>query len=108
MPLSASWCAAPAFAQRALTDPRFKLAEQFVDKDHDRLVRETIQITEIEAPPFKEEKRAKAFAEMLKQSGLADVHIDAEGNVIGVRERYGEWPIDRHRCSSGHRLSGRY
>ena len=86
-------CAAPAFAQRALTDPKFKLAEQFVDKDHDRLVRETIQITEIEAPPFKEEKRAKAFAEMLKQSGLADVHIDAEGNVIGVRKGTGAGPL---------------
>src|SRR5947207_12961448 len=49
-------CSFPAFAQRILTDPKFKAAEQFIDKDHDRLVREIIQITEIEAPPFKEEK----------------------------------------------------
>ena len=60
-------------AQRLFNSPKFKSAQDFVDKDHDRIVRETIQITEIEAPPFKEEKRAKAFAEMLRQSGLKDV-----------------------------------
>ena len=76
-----------------LTDPKFKAAEQFIDKDHDRLVREIIQITEIEAPPFMEEKRAKAFAEMLRQSGLTDVHIDMEGNVIGVRRGTGNGPL---------------
>jgi tripeptide aminopeptidase len=86
-------CSFPAFAQRVLTDPKFKAAEQFIDKDHERMVREIIQITEIEAPPFKEEKRAKAFAEMLRQSGLADVHIDAEGNVIGVRKGTGNGPL---------------
>src|SRR5580765_1141969 len=86
-------CSVPAFAQRILTDPKFKAAEQFIDKDHDRMVREIIQISEIEAPPFKEEKRAKAFAEMLRQSGLADVHIDAEGNVVGVRKGIGNGPL---------------
>jgi tripeptide aminopeptidase len=74
-------------------DPKFKAAEQFIDRDHERMVREIIQLTEIEAPPFKEEKRAKAFAEMLHQSGLADVHIDAEGNVIGVRKGTGNGPL---------------
>src|SRR5262249_53461547 len=63
-------CSFPVFAQRVLMDPKFKAAEQFIDKDHDRMVREIIQITEIEAPPFKEEKRAKVFADMLRQSGL--------------------------------------
>jgi acetylornithine deacetylase/succinyl-diaminopimelate desuccinylase-like protein len=79
--------------QRVVNDPKFKAAEQFIDKDHERFVREIIQITEIEAPPFKEEKRAKAFAEMLKQSGLSDVQIDPEGNVIGVRKGMGGGPM---------------
>jgi len=69
-----------------LSDPGFKLAEDFVGKDHDRFVREIIQITETPAPPFKEEKRARLFADLLKQSGLSDVEIDAEGNVIGLRK----------------------
>src|SRR5262244_103905 len=73
--------------------PKFLAAEDFIAGDHDRVVREIIQITEIEAPPFKEEKRAKAFAEMLRQSGLSDVEIDMEGNVIGTRKGTGTGPL---------------
>jgi len=75
-----------------LTDPKFQAAEDFVAQDHDRFVREIIQITEIEAPPFKEARRAKAFMEMLRQSGLTNVEIDAEGNVIGTRKGSGTGP----------------
>ena len=78
---------------RVLSHPKFRAAQDFVAKDHDRLVREIVQITEVEAPPFKEEKRAKLFAEMLRQSGLADVDIDAEGNVIGLRKGTGGGPL---------------
>jgi len=79
--------------QRLLTDARWQGAQAFVAKDHDRFVREIIQITEIEAPPFKEEKRAKAYAEMLRQSGLSDIEIDEEGNVIGLRKGIGNGPL---------------
>jgi tripeptide aminopeptidase len=79
--------------QRVLVDPKFQAAQEFIAKDHDRFVRETIQITEIEAPPFKEAKRAKIFMEMLRQSGLSDVEIDAEGNVIGLRRGTGAGPL---------------
>lgn len=43
-------------------------------------------ITEVPAPPFKEEARAKAFAEMLRERGLTEVEIDEEGNVLGLRK----------------------
>ncbi len=79
--------------QRVLADPKFQAAQEFIAKDHDRFVRETIQITEIEAPPFKEAKRAKVFMEMLRQSGLSDVEIDPEGNVIGLRRGTGTGPL---------------
>jgi len=75
-----------ANVQRVLTDSRFQAAEDFVATDHDRFVREIIQITEIEAPPFKETRRGIAFAEMLRQNGLTDIETDPEGNVIGVRK----------------------
>ena len=94
--------------QRILANTKFQAAEDFIGKDHDRFVKETIQITEVEAPPFKEEKRAKLFAEMLRQSGLSDVEIDAEGNVIGVRKGVGNGPLDRHRRASGYGFSGRH
>jgi len=44
-----------------------------------------IELTEIPAPPFKEDARAARFADMLRESGLADVSIDAVGNAIGRR-----------------------
>ncbi len=47
--------------------------------------RDLIELTEIPAPPFGEKQRAKKFAELLREAGLADVTIDAVGNVIGRR-----------------------
>ena len=47
--------------------------------------RDLIELTEIPAPPFGEEKRAKRFAEMLRDAGLGDVVIDEVGNVVGRR-----------------------
>lgn len=44
-----------------------------------------IELTEIPAPPFGEENRARRFAEMLREAGLRDVTIDDVGNVIGRR-----------------------
>ena len=41
-------------------------------------------MTEIPAPPFMEEARAKHFAAMLKASGADDVQIDGVGNVIAT------------------------
>src|SRR5262249_28056446 len=79
--------------QRVLADPKIQAAQDLIRRDHHRVVQETIQITEIEAPPFKEEKRAKVFAEMLRHSGLTDVEIDAEGNVIGLRKGIANGPL---------------
>jgi acetylornithine deacetylase/succinyl-diaminopimelate desuccinylase-like protein len=68
-------------------------AQQFIDTDHDRIVREIIAINEIPAPPFKEGERARAFAQMLKDSGLTNVEIDPEGNVLGLRKGTGSGPL---------------
>ncbi len=79
--------------ERLVNNPKFKAAQNFIDRDHDRFVREIIQITEIEAPPFKEDKRGKAYLEMLRQNGLANVEMDPEGNVMGVRKGVGAGPL---------------
>src|SRR4030095_10097373 len=76
----------PADVQRLVNSPKFKAAQDFIDKDHDRFIREVIQLTEIEAPPFKEEARGKVYLEMLRQHGLTNVEMDAEGNVMGIRK----------------------
>jgi acetylornithine deacetylase/succinyl-diaminopimelate desuccinylase-like protein len=63
----------------------FKAAAAFIEQDQEQFVRDLIALTEIPAPPFKEQKRAAAFMEMLKRDGLGDVEMDAEGNVMGIR-----------------------
>lgn len=72
--------------RQIMNGSRFKTASAFIEKDHPRFVRELIELTEIPAPPFKEARRARAFLEMLRQSGLTDVEMDEEGNVMGVRK----------------------
>lgn len=90
----------PVLAQSPRTDPlrflntaEFKQASAFIRSDYDRFVRELIEITEIPAPPFKEERRAKAVLEMLRALGLDDVELDPEGNVMGVVRGAGKGPL---------------
>lgn len=88
--------AAPAHTEtvkRIMDSASFKTAVDALQKDHDRWVSEVIKLTEIPAPPFKEEARAKAYAEMLKAHGLSDVEIDEEGNAMGVRKGTGGGPL---------------
>jgi di/tripeptidase len=68
----------------------FKAAMATLDAEHDRIVADTITLTEIPAPPFKEQKRALAYMAMLKAHGLSDVEMDAEGNVMGLRRGTGK------------------
>jgi acetylornithine deacetylase/succinyl-diaminopimelate desuccinylase-like protein len=70
-----------------------RMARQFVETDHERTVREIILLNEIPAPPFKEAERAKAFAQMLRESGLSEVEIDPEGNVLALRKGTRPGPV---------------
>jgi tripeptide aminopeptidase len=72
-------------AEAIIGSPAFVAASDFLARDYDRFVRELITLTEIPAPPFKEQARAAAFLQMLRTSGLTDVETDGEGNVMGVR-----------------------
>ncbi|EAQ97743.1 M20/M25/M40 family metallo-hydrolase [Congregibacter litoralis] len=70
----------------ALTaDARVQTALDYVLTLEARSRQELIELTEIPAPPFKEDVRAAHFATMLKDRGLEDVTIDGAGNVIGRR-----------------------
>lgn len=55
-------------------------------------IQRLIELTEIPAPPFEEEKRGLAFARMLRESGGLDVRIDEIGNVIARRKGTGSGP----------------
>ncbi len=73
--------------------PKFKTAMDAIDRDHERLVSEIITLTEIPAPPFKEDKRGAAYLEMLRAAKLTSVERDAEGNVMGLRKGTGTGPL---------------
>ena len=47
---------------------------------------ELITLTEIPAPPFMEEERARVYLEWLREAGADSVFIDEEGNAVGVRK----------------------
>src|SRR3989344_7123983 len=95
LPLAAGATAAPrsSSAERTVQDIRdsagFQAAMKTLDREHDRIVEDTITLTEIPAPPFKEQKRAEAYMAMLKAHGLTDVEMDAEGHVMGLRRGTG-------------------
>lgn len=93
--------APPALAQpqagdraiaRAASLPKVRAAFAAIDADAPRALREMVELTEIPAPPFGEEKRAVRFAAMLREAGLRDVSIDAVGNVIARRPGRGGGP----------------
>jgi acetylornithine deacetylase/succinyl-diaminopimelate desuccinylase-like protein len=74
-----------SLVQRIRASAQYAQAATFIEADYDRFVKELVELNEIPAPPFKEQARAKAYLEMLRQAGLSDVEIDAEGNAMGVR-----------------------
>lgn len=65
---------------------------EFIESDHENTIADQIEITEIPAPPFMEEERAEYYAGRFKELGLEHVHIDEEGNAIGIRPGNGDGP----------------
>lgn len=66
-------------------EPRIAAALASLPKREDANIDRLKMLTEIPAPPFAEDARAEAFAEMLEAAGLQEVYRDAEGNVIARR-----------------------
>ena len=69
-------------------DPQVRRAINFIHQSAELFTAEHLRICEIPAPPFKEQKRGDYFATRFAELGLADVHTDEIGNVIGFC--YGE------------------
>lgn len=67
-----------------LSDPSVKQGFEFLKSDHQKRVEETLEMVKIPSSPFGEAERARDFMRRFKDLGLEDVHIDSEGNVIGL------------------------
>ena len=70
-----------------------KAANDYIDRNHDSIVREWIAITEINAPSGQEQPRAKYIENLLRNYHLDDIHYDSTGNLIAVRKGAGGGPV---------------
>ncbi|MFV1884459.1 MAG: M20/M25/M40 family metallo-hydrolase [Balneola sp.] len=61
-------------------------AFRIIDDLEPETIADLIHLTEIPAPPFKEEVRAEEFKRMLEKAGADRAWIDKEGNVIALRK----------------------
>ena len=73
-------------------NPAMRRALESLRATNEWTLQQQIELTEIEAPPFKETKRAEEFKRRLEALGLRNVRIDTEGNVIGERPGTGNGP----------------
>ena len=69
---------------RLVKNRKVKAAFETIEKIDSKTLERHLKLTEIEAPPFKEEKRAIVFADYFKNLGMDSVWIDAVGNVLGL------------------------
>lgn len=82
-----------------LASPAVKTAMNYLKNDESKTLKEAVFLSEIPAPPFTEEKKAKAFLGMIQRAGIPDAKIDKEGNVVAIRKGNGKGPtvvIDAH------------
>ena len=70
--------------KRLVKNKKVKAAFEHIVGLETKTLERHIALTEIEAPPFKEEKRATVFAEYYRDLGMDSVWIDSEGNVLGL------------------------
>ena len=70
-----------------------KAANDYIDRNHESIVREWIAITEINAPSGQEQPRAKYIEGLLRKYHLDDIHYDSTGNLIAVRKGTGDSPV---------------
>ncbi|MBK8291644.1 MAG: M20/M25/M40 family metallo-hydrolase [Flammeovirgaceae bacterium] len=72
--------------EKLAKNKKIQAAFESIKKQEARNRKDLIMLTEIEAPPFMEEVRAKVFANMLKEAGADSVWIDNVGNVLALRK----------------------
>jgi tripeptide aminopeptidase len=78
-----------ALASRA----QIKTANDYIDRNHESILREWIAITEINAPSGQEQQRAKYVESLLRKYHLDEIRYDSTGNLIAVRKGTGGGPV---------------
>lgn len=93
-------CSLLASAQNADTDvkeifalPKVKQALENLNVSEAETINQQINVCEIPAPGFREEKRAAWFKDRFTELGLKNVRMDKVGNVLGERPGKGTGPV---------------
>jgi len=74
-----------AEVQELLADPAVIDALEIIEELEPKTDSDLVRLTEIPAPPFMEEERAAAYAELLRAAGADSVRMDEVGNVLAFR-----------------------
>ena len=72
--------------EKVARSKKVQQAFDFIAAQKDETTADLIRLTEILAPPFMEEQRGKAFAQLLEGAGVDSLWTDPVGNVIGLRK----------------------
>ncbi|MGI9541111.1 MAG: M20/M25/M40 family metallo-hydrolase [Flavobacteriaceae bacterium] len=69
---------------KLVKNKKIQKAFEYIKQMDSTTMERHIELTEIEAPPFKEEKRALVYLDYFRTLGLDSVWIDQVGNVLGL------------------------
>jgi len=69
-----------------VTRPGIQEALRIIEALDARAQEDLLYLTQIPAPPFMEEERARAYAELLELAGADSVRMDGVGNVLAFRK----------------------
>lgn len=69
-----------------IKDPPVQKALNRLERMVDAVIDEARHICVIPAPSFEEEERAHYVLGRMRQTGLKDIHLDEDGNVVGILE----------------------
>lgn len=75
--------------QAIQADPKVKAAMDHIDRSRAYILKEWIEITEINAPSGHEQDRARHMEKLLRSYKLSSVSFDSAGNLIAVRKGTG-------------------
>jgi tripeptide aminopeptidase len=93
LPISAQTAAPFAEQVKQIQDnPKVQTAFEHIDKNRNQILREWIEITEINAPSGHEQERAKHLEKLLRKYQLENIHYDSVGNLVAVRKGSGGGP----------------
>ncbi|MBQ4913085.1 M20/M25/M40 family metallo-hydrolase [Maribacter sp. MMG018] len=65
---------------------KVEAAFAYIEELKDQTTKDHIVLTEVLAPPFKEDEKGVVFMNMLKKAGVDSIWTDKVGNVIGLKK----------------------